>query len=771
MKKIIVCILFLLAAFPLLYGCSRGNSANPLSATSDGKSVSRTGGHYTWGLWQFAADPAAQKLDVIPLRAGNFHLNALTFLEPPPLVNLTLESLKFTGNIIDANIGLRHPFSGLIEFTGFDVCGIFITNGSITGFNDTALRMAGNGDTRLLNPDGYSRWWNPTEFPVNDGTMFAYKDGLLGSPDSIGNYNCTLNAYKYFADGLGPDDPVANLSLAHRGMFSAGKKNIRHYKIDMTAGLIFNYAVDACWKFPTGPAPWSAPDDFDIDANRAEARNIVVNEIENTLYNDGTKSGGGLKLDIDVYDWFNADMNTVRVESPGNFTMVESSTLVGGGAGFSTYEVDIATATPAMGEIDLLISVVSEETDFQGFITGTNSTSYFVDTVAVSSETPAQWTIVFSDEGVLPEQKIDFNDISPALSVETDGDIKMAYNVNQPIDYAGTAYSYACKSSDGLNWYNFWCAISSGGGMWACHGDETKILADPAGNSWRTIHLYSQTTDEWATPFTQSTDNPYDCAITSTYISRQPEIVQDADGYIYLLGDRNNMLQFKKSEVPNSLDDGPSGQYWSTFPVYNIGAGYFSRARSCERAPNGTMYFVYYVNDSANVIRLAYNTDSTGLIWNTSTIVYDGSATGTTGAHDPGLDIDPSGEFHVTFVRVAGANNQLCYVHSTDCASWTNPVVIAEMPGTINDDPICFFKFSATDFLATVWRGGTHIYISFSYDGGETWAEAAQVDSLMPQNVQPDFVVTADGVMHIAWAAKNDTYYDIHYRNAWLEEQ
>jgi hypothetical protein len=25
-------------------------------------------------------------------------------------------------------------------------------------------------------------------------------------------------------------------------------------------------------------------------------------------------------------------------------------------------------------------------------------------------------------------------------------------------------------------------------------------------------------------------------------------------------------------------------------------------------------------------------------------------------------------------------------------------------------------------------------------------------------------------VMHIAWAAKNGAHYDIHYRNAWLEE-
>ncbi|MFH1513961.1 MAG: hypothetical protein ABIG42_00725 [bacterium] len=41
---------------------------------------------------------------------------------------------------------------------------------------------------------------------------------------------------------------------------------------------------------------------------------------------------------------------------------------------------------------------------------------------------------------------------------------------------------------------------------------------------------------------------------------------------------------------------------------------------------------------------------------------------------------------------------------------------------------------------------------------------------MLPTNLQPDFVVTADGVMHIAWAVQNGTHKDIHYRNAWVAE-
>jgi len=368
-----------------LAGCSGGVFAPETTDIRDNNNDGSS--HSCWGIWQSVINPAEGTLEFITLRGPDFHLNTMPFLEPPPLVNLTLESLKFNGNIIEADIGLRHPFLGLTEFTGFDVCGIFISNGSVTGYSDSKLRMAGEGDTRLLNPDGYSRWWNPTEFPVNNGTMFSYQDGLLGTPNSNAHYNSTLNGYKYFCDDLGAEDPISSIDTTHRGVFSAGKKNVRHYTIELGPdGLIFSYAVDANWHFPTGGKPWDVPDDFPPDANRSEAWRINITETENTLWNDGTGSGGDLKLQVDVYDWFNAGLNKVRVESPGNFDMVESSTPTGGGADYSTYEIEITDATPATDEIGLLISVVSEKADFEGFIPGTNATAYFTHSASVAEE-------------------------------------------------------------------------------------------------------------------------------------------------------------------------------------------------------------------------------------------------------------------------------------------------------------------------------------------------------------------------------------------------
>ena len=133
------CILMLIGITML--GCS-GSQSNPVSeigiSDCDNAAMNPTS-HNNWGLWQFSFDKENGQLDVLPLRAGSLHLNALPFLEPPPYVKITIESFKVNGNIIDADIGLRHPFLGLNKYTGFDVCGIFITSGSVSGFSEPGL--------------------------------------------------------------------------------------------------------------------------------------------------------------------------------------------------------------------------------------------------------------------------------------------------------------------------------------------------------------------------------------------------------------------------------------------------------------------------------------------------------------------------------------------------------------------------------------------------------------------------------------------------------
>ena len=298
----------ILAGLFAFAGCSQGVSPVIPSETSTVEpAVSHAGtSHSLLGLYTFIYDPAACTMDVTQLRGADLHLNALKFLEPPANLYLAVEPpIKVNGNILDADIALTHPFLGLNQYTGFDVCGIVFTHGSQGGFNDGDIVIAGEGDARLLNADGCTRWWNPVEFPHGE-LISNYIDGMLVTPADSADFNCTVNGYKYFADGLGYDDPVSSLDPALRGMFSVGQKRVRHYTIDMTGGLIFNYAVDACWKQPVGTPPFTAPDDFPPGANRPEAYNISVTELSNTLYFDESDStaGGNLELQIDVWDHF-----------------------------------------------------------------------------------------------------------------------------------------------------------------------------------------------------------------------------------------------------------------------------------------------------------------------------------------------------------------------------------------------------------------------------------------------------------------------------------
>ena len=103
---------------------------------------------------------------------------------------------------MSVDVLLSHPLPNNPEYTGFDVRGIVaITDGSGKPFPDNSLILSAEGETRCANADGYTRWWNPTEF---DGPgILGYHDGKLGKPESKIHFASTINGYKYFADELG----------------------------------------------------------------------------------------------------------------------------------------------------------------------------------------------------------------------------------------------------------------------------------------------------------------------------------------------------------------------------------------------------------------------------------------------------------------------------------------------------------------------------------------------------------------------------------------
>ncbi len=357
----------------------------PAMPGGDRAAITSSESHRLWGLWQFTADLEEEALEVVPLRSGHFHANVVPFLEPPTGVDLKISNVVFDGTICTVDVTLVHPFPGMTQFMGFDVCGILVGSGSMIGFEDPDIIMAGSGDTRLLNADGFTRWWNPVEFP-HTGTILGYNDGQMGIPDSVADYDCTLNSYKVFGDDLGAGDYVKVIyKPADKVIFSPSVtlENSREYKIDFEGGVVFNYAVDANWEPPSGSPPHTV-DDFPPEAHRPEAWALSITELENTLWNNGSGDiGGDLVLEVDVWDHFNADLNNLWADSPGNFDPVEVPLPIDGGEGYSTYVVEIFDAAPKEDSIDILIGVESESEGYWDILPGEPETGYFIYTAEV----------------------------------------------------------------------------------------------------------------------------------------------------------------------------------------------------------------------------------------------------------------------------------------------------------------------------------------------------------------------------------------------------
>jgi len=317
----IAAILFL----GIYLACSRNSEVatapQNLSDTAGLISAREGGGKgYTglWGYYSVAVFPADRKVEMTPMRTAGMTINVLPFMHGPEgeMACLTIEILEYkdlgiTGDCL-IGVNLKHPYPNLPEFCGFDVMGLFITDGSGEGVQDPSLKYPIQGkDPVLVNADGYTRWMNPTEFP--DDAPFGYVDPM--SEENSGFIaNATVNGYKYFADGLGPEEPVEEYfsdpaTCAKRGLFPNGGECTRNYQIQFPLKgsipqIFFNYAVVASWAEPLPSPPEHIPIDFPREANAQFPIYAAVTDYS-TLYYTDSDAGGDIILDVELFDWIN----------------------------------------------------------------------------------------------------------------------------------------------------------------------------------------------------------------------------------------------------------------------------------------------------------------------------------------------------------------------------------------------------------------------------------------------------------------------------------
>jgi len=340
--------------------------------------------HQCLGYYRLQMVDGEPDLVAIPMRASTWHLNLTGILNSTmgvDLVGVPGEADPANGLFV-FDITLTHPFGTKQQLSGFDVKGILISPGSLAVgpflFSDV-------DETRLENADGYTRWWNPTEFTAP--SIYGYTDGVLPHSPS-GLLTATVNPYKLYADILEATDSLSWPagepldSDQGRAVFSAGSSNTRRYYIrfPMNPGpqAVYGYAIDCSWVPPDPNPPSEVPDDFPMNANQPEAWRVVVQPTVNTLYYDsdatpGGVGGGVLRLQINVHDWQGQalgntqdEISAVRIYAPGMMGGGVDGVFLNETTEKARYSADLTgAAVPAgVGETQVICRIESTDGNY-----------------------------------------------------------------------------------------------------------------------------------------------------------------------------------------------------------------------------------------------------------------------------------------------------------------------------------------------------------------------------------------------------------------------
>ena len=411
----------------LAISCAGGGSGNPLAPPTGGDGsppgLTPTAGSDTgltdptgqstegnqsagngaglWGFYDVAFDESSNQFVIVPVRGAQFIFNVLGFLQPPDGDPTGIEIEDFDASnfpgqgIIELDIRIHHPLPSP-KLVGFDTYGVLIGNASIPFSGDPNATFAGPDDLRLLNFDGYTRWMNPVEFTQSG--YYGFTEGMLGTTDI--DWTASINGYKYFAEGLGANDDLADYlsteeNWALRGAFMPGSSNVRHYEIQFPPKdgggykVQFQYAIVARFqgaKDTDGvPIPDPEISDFPAEANAEEAIMVTIDDTSgsNLYYDDDTEqSGGDLILQLTIFDWQGLDaiggedayvleeIHSIKLDSPDGLfgdTGIQLSALdiqatqINSGETFATLQITLEALLPVQsGSNEIIVAVYNK---------------------------------------------------------------------------------------------------------------------------------------------------------------------------------------------------------------------------------------------------------------------------------------------------------------------------------------------------------------------------------------------------------------------------
>jgi hypothetical protein len=293
----------------ILLGCS-GNAGNPAAPESDINPVvtSSSGqasqtGTFLGAYYDCFVDVENESIEVVRNRTAEYTLNLVPFLNMVkwPLFGLAFTNVSFDQSDpsvlgVDLNFEISHPLAGNPQYNAYDLRGVIIGHGRDWLSYDPELRYGVSGvDLTMKNPDGYTRWFNPVEFPTE--LIFGWAPG--GYQDLVGSGS--LNPYKYYAMGLTTTGNAFNFLASgsnNDGLFQDGlgrRMELEFVYPPNGVGISFGYAVVLAWE-EQGSGPYTP---YHI----TEAAAAYITQTDSLYYNPGEGSGGILILDIDLYCW------------------------------------------------------------------------------------------------------------------------------------------------------------------------------------------------------------------------------------------------------------------------------------------------------------------------------------------------------------------------------------------------------------------------------------------------------------------------------------
>ena len=444
----------------LLTSCSGGGSS-PVTPEVTGQVETGTGSPastHLWGLYDVAINFQTGSVEIIPARGVEFTVNINKFMQPPVqpqlLITIAIDPLSDPVNgYIIVDITTTHPFPGNDTFTAFDFRGVLMGYGSVAANHDSEVIYAGEDELRLLNADGYTRWYNASEFTSYD-TLFGFSPSQLGFP--FYDWTATINGYKYFCDYLEKDEEPAHFFSDDscpnpRGYTTAGTANSRQYEIQfpMSAPIpfAFQFALLASWDLPTVIPPVHFNDEFPLTANCDEAYMIEAQDVSDMYFGSETTYGGDLALELTVFDRQGAvnpsgvsgEIARIHLETPdglidGGFVSLDSeyldSVILDENEESVTYLLEVSDVTPyQVGLSPVLIVVENEDPsgyneDFPGFDSpDAPLAAYFwtevdVDEYIPQNDGPVAVASVVTTEPICPGDDVEFDG---SMSYDQDG--------------------------------------------------------------------------------------------------------------------------------------------------------------------------------------------------------------------------------------------------------------------------------------------------------------------------------------------------------------